>query len=440
MGGPAGGRERLTAADASNYVMDAPDQVNAFLMAGVLAPGGSVNSEGEPDVAAMRSAVRELIPELPRLSQRVVADGRGFAWESASLDLAGHVRVTGPVDGLQGLEALCARLMVTPLPLDRPLWELLLVPGVAPRRVGIVFRLHHAMADGLAAVRLVEVLLRPIGPTGGTEVAAPPVPAALADTATPSVSPVPAVPARRGIRTRMRTLASGWERTRAMFRRAVPPTVLLGPIGPRRGVAFVDTSLDALATGADTAGATVNDAVLAATVAAVEAALRARGEPVPRVLPASVAVALAERGRSGNAVGVMLMPLPTGESDPSVRLSRIAELTRARKADARSRGSLELTRTRLGTMLFRRLVRYQRLIVMFVTNVRGPRHPLALAGAPLERVWPLSAIQGNVRIGVAALSYAGTLGCAVHCDADAISPDVFAAALADEFERIAALA
>ena len=141
--------------------MDAPDQVNAFLMAGVLAPGGPIEADGTADVAAVRSAFAELVPSAPRLSQRVVRDGRRYAWEPAPLDLDHHVRLVAPVDGLAGLQALCARLMVTPMPMDRPLWELLLVPGVAPRRMGVVFRVHHALADGVAAVRLVQRLLRP---------------------------------------------------------------------------------------------------------------------------------------------------------------------------------------------------------------------------------------------------------------------------------------
>lgn len=422
------GRERLSPADASNIVMDAPDQVNVFLMAGVLAAGGPVSPDGEVDLALLRSEIARLVPAVPRMSQRVVRERHRFAWETVPLDLEQHVRPADVVDGRRGFEDLCARLMVTPLPLDRPLWELLLVPGVAPARVGMVLRIQHAMADGLAAVHLVEELLR----SGAPSVPAEPVPADAA-------APAPAA-ARPSLRARLRTLASGWERTVAILRPAVPRTVLLGPIGPRRGVAFVDAPLEPVAEGAASAGATVNDAILAAAVAAAEAALRARGEPVPPAIPVSVPVALAERGRSGNAVGVMLVPLPTGEPDPARRLRRIAELTRARKADARSRGSFELTRTRFGVRLFKMSVRHQRLIAMFATNVPGPRHPLALAGAPLERAWPLAAIQGNVRLGVAALSYAGALGCAVHCDADAVSADVFARALADEFERIAALA
>lgn len=408
-------------------MIDAPDQVNVILMVGVLAPGGPVGADGGVDLVALRSALAGRLPALPRLSQRVVRDGRALVWEATEPDLDHHVRLVEPVAGRAGLEALCARLTVTPLPLDRPLWEVLIVPGVAAARVGIVLRIHHAVADGLAAVRLVETLLR-ADEAPATDAAA----ASARETPTPSP--------QGGLRTWLRTLASGWERTLAVFRREVPRTVLLGPIGPRRGVAFVDVPLDALAAGAAAAGATVNDALLAAVVAAVEATLRARGEPVPPVLPASVPVALGQRRGSGNAVGVMLVPLPTGEADPARRLRRIAELTRERKADARARGSYELTRSRFGTRLFKRFVRYQRLIVMFVSNVPGPRHPLALAGAPLERVWPLGAIQGNVRLGVAALSYDGVLGCTVHCDADAVSADVFSRALGDEFGRIAALA
>ncbi|GAA4372249.1 wax ester/triacylglycerol synthase domain-containing protein [Agromyces bauzanensis] len=428
MAAPAGERERLSAADASNIVLDAPDQVNAFLMAGVLAPGGPVGPHGGVDLAALRSALAERLAALPRFSQRVVRDGRALAWEATEPDLDHHVRLLEPVDGRAGLEALCARLTVTPLPLDRPLWEVLLVPGVAPARVGFVLRIHHAVADGLAAVRLVEHLLR------GDE--AP----TMTDAAAASVREPTTPPAQRGLRTRPRTLASGWERTVAVFRREVPRTVLLGRIGPRRGVAFVDAPLDGIAAGAAAVGATVNDALLSAVVAAAEATLRACGEPVPPALPVSVPVAINRRGGSGNAVGVMLVPLPTGETDAERRLRRVAELTRLRKDDARARGSYELTRSRFGTRLFKRLVRYQRLIVMFVTNVPGPRHPLALAGAPLERAWPLAAIQGNVRLGIAALSYDGVLGCAVHCDADAVSADVFAGALGEEFGRIAALA
>lgn len=415
-------RERLSAADASNVEIDAPDQVNAFLMAGVLGPGGAVAADGSIDVGVLRARFVERLSRAPRLSQRVARRRRALVWEEVRVDLERQVRVLAPVAGFAGFEALCARLMVTPMATDRPLWELLLVPGVAAGRVGIVLRIHHAMADGIGAVRLVEALL-----------------SADAGRAARPVEPEPlAVRTRRG--GRMRALASGVTRTATMLRGSMRATPLLGPIGRDRGVAFVDAEIEPLAAGARTQGATLNDALLAAVAVAVETALRARGAPVPPTLPVSVPVALRDRGTSGNAVGVMLVRLPTGEADAARRLRRIAELTRAGKDDARARGTFELTRTRTGARLFALLARHQRMIGAFVTNVPGPRHPLAVAGAPLERVWPVTPIQGNVRLGVSALSYAGRLHVAVHCDAAAVPVRVVAETIRSELGRIAALA
>jgi len=430
----ASGRfERLSTADASNIAIDAPDQVNAFLMAGVLAPGGPVADDGSVDIDALRSALAERVPRAKRLGQRVRRDGRSLVWEPVALDLAQHVRVVEPVDGLVGLESRCAHFIVTPLPPDRPLWELLVVPGVAPARAGVILRIHHAMADGYAAVRIAEVLFDPMDASG----------ADTAETRPTNPQTVVSVrsPARRSpLKAQLRMLASGVRRTATMLVRRVPRTVLLGRIGPRRAVGFVDIDLTELSAGAHAARATVNDALLVAVVAAAKAALLARGDAVPETLSTSVPVALPERGDSGNAVGVMLVQLPTRETDLAERLRLVAGLTRTAKQDARSRGTFELTRTRVGARLFMRLARHQRLIVTFVSNVPGPRHPLALAGARLERLWPVTALQGNVRLGVTAISYDGVLRCAVHCDADALDVAVLAAALRDELGRIAALA
>jgi WS/DGAT/MGAT family acyltransferase len=415
-------RERLSAADASNVEIDAPDQVNAFLMAGVLGPGGAVAADGSIDATLLRARLAERLPRAPRLSQRVALRGRALVWEDVQVDLGRQVRVLAPVDGMAGLESLCARLMVTPIATDRPLWELLFVPGVGAGRLGIVLRIHHAMADGIAAVRLVETLL-----------------AADPDRAETTGSESTSSDARTRGRRSLRAFASGVARTATMFRGGMRRTPLLGPIGPARGVAFVDAEIAPLSAVARTHGATLNDALLAAVAAAAEAALRDRGSPVPPTLPVSVPVALRQRGRSGNAVGVMLVRLPTGEADAARRLRRIAALTRAGKDDARARGTFELTRTRPGARLFAFLARHQRMIGAFVTNVPGPRHPLAVAGAPLERVWPVTPIQGNVRLGISALSYAGRLHVAVHCDARAVPVHVVAETLRSELGRIAAL-
>jgi diacylglycerol O-acyltransferase / wax synthase len=415
-----GTSDRLSAADASNIVLDAHDQVNAFLMAGLLAPGGFVSAEGVADVDRLRAHVAERLARagslgLRRLVQRVRADGRDLVWEACSPDLTRQVRMVEEVAGEQGLAELCAGLMTTPMPIDRPLWEVLVVPGASTPAPGVVVRFHHAVSDGIGAVALLEQLF-------GREGTSP-----------------PPRPAQRSPRPRrsLRAVLKSARRVAAVLQASVPRTVLLGPISGHRGVAFLDVDLIALSGGARRVGGTVNDALLAAVTWAVEDSLRAAGQPVPATIPASVPVALPDRGGSGNAVGIMRVELPSGVEEPSVRLERIASLTRTAKSEARSQGTFELTRSRLGSRLFAWLARRQRLVALFVTNVRGPQEPMSLAGAPLVKAWPLTPIQGNVRLGVSALSYAGRLGCAVHVDADALPAELLARSMSDQLGRIA---
>lgn len=416
------GTEPLTAADASQVVLDAADQVNVFLLAGLLGSGGFVGDEGDVDLDRVRADLAARlhdpgVPELARFRQRVgTRDGR-LVWETCEPDLGWHVRLVEPVTGLAGVAELCAGLMVEPLPSDRPGWELLVVPGAAQEGPGVVFRAHHAIADGVAGVRLAELLFSP----------SPPAP----------VAPRPSGPAGAAPpRHRWRGAVQGALRMAAILRRSVPRTVLLGPIGQHRGVGFAEVDLAALSQAAHRAGGTVNDALLAGVAAGASAGLRERGQPVPSTLPASVPVALPDRGGSGNAVGVMVVPLPTDQSDARSRLALIAQRTSAMKAEARAAGTLELTRSRLGARVFGAIARRQRMVVAFVTNVRGPAAPLLVGGAPLLRAWPVTPIQGNVRLGIAALSYRGRLACAVHTDAEVLDATVIAAELQAEFAAL----
>ena len=419
--------QRLSAADASNVEMDSPDQVNVFLLAGILGAGGFVSDDGTPDLDALRVALEERIDAVPSdatagLRRRVRRLGGDLVWEACRPDLAWHIRMAEPVQGTTGLGELAARQMTQPLPRDRPMWELLVVPGAGSPGPGIVFRLHHSVADGVAAVALVQELF------GGAPVADPRRPDRQARPRTE--------PPHTSHRSRLRSVVTGMRRVTAVFRATVPPTVLLGPIGPRRGVAFAEVGLEDVARAAKAVGATVNDALLAAVAVGAEAALREAGQSVPAVLPASVPVALPARGTSGNAVGVMMVPLATGQDDPVVRLREIAAVTRAARAEARTQGTFELTRTRWGSRAFAWLARRQRFIALFVTNVRGPAAPMRVAGAPLLQAWPVAPIQGNVRLGVAAMSYAGRLFVTVHTDAEAVDAAVTARAIEAELVRI----
>jgi diacylglycerol O-acyltransferase / wax synthase len=429
---------RLAPVDEANLVLDHVGQVNVFLIAGVLAPGGFVGSDGRPDMPALRTSLQERIAGLPALRLVPVADGRRHRWVEKSPDIERHVRLVTSVEGLAGLERFCGELMIVPLALDRPLWELLLVPGVAARQVGVVLRIHHAIADGMTAVAIAQQLFE----HDEADAAPAAVSSASSAPSAPVTSPAPATDVRAhrvpGAVRMLGRLGFGLRRIlTTLVGRGIGPTLLLGERSPQRGVAFVDADLGALEAHVRPLGATVNDALLAAIAAGYVAALPAAGEELPYELPVSVPVALRRRGTSGNQVGVMLVRLPLGERDPDVRLRLIAARTRGEKVRAREQGTLELMRGPRGARIMDRVAHRQHVVAGFVTNVHGPSGRLRLAGAPVEAIWPVAVLAANVRLGVAAVSYAGRLRCGVHFDEANVPGAVFAQAMRDELRRLA---
>ncbi len=421
--------QRLAAVDEANLVLDHAGQVNVFLVAGLLSQGGFIGPDGTPDLETMRSALGTRITELPPLRKVPVATGRRHRWDERSPDLEHHIRLVATVDGLTGLERLCAELMNAPLRLDRPLWEILVVPGASPGQIGVVLRIHHAVADGMAAVAIAQQLFDPSEP-GLTSAWAPAV-----SQSRPGAEARPS----RDLRRFLRRLGYALRRIRlTLTGREVGSTVLLGEISPRRGVAFVHVDLAALEARVRPFGATVNDALLASVASGYRAALPAAAEQVPARLPVSVPVALRRRGTSGNQVGVMLVRLPLDVPAPDDRLRQIADQTRAEKVQAREQGTLEFMRGPVGARIMDRIAHRQHLVGGFVTNVPGPASTLRLAGAPVVAIWPVGVLAANVRLGVAAVSYAGRLSCSVHFDAANVPGAAFTRAMNEELVRLTA--
>lgn len=418
---------KLAPADEANLVLDHAGQVNVFLVAGLLGPGGFLAPDGTPDMARLRAVLRDRIAELPALRKRAVQVGRRRHWIESTPDVEHHIRLVEPVDGLAGLQSRCAELMAEPLAGDRPLWEILLVPGATARGLGVVLRIHHAVADGMTAAVIVQQLLDP-GEPGEKAENEPP---------THELAEAPPYGPRNGPRRILRRLLTGLHRIRkTLWGRGVGGTVLLGERSAHHGVAFLRSEIEALESTVRPRGATVNDALLASAAAGFRAALMAAGEPVPAWLPVSEPVALRRRGSAGNQVGVMLVRLPLGEPDPDERLRLIAAQTREEKVQARDQGTLEFMRGPVGARIMDHLARRQHLVGGFVTNVPGPEGTFRLAGAPVGALWPVAVLAGNVRLGVAAVSYAGNLCCGIHFDGMNVPGAVFAQAMGEEMTRL----
>lgn len=413
----------LRAVDEANLVLDHAGQVNVFLAAGVLTPGGFVSADGRLDLNAVRAAVARSVAELPALRLVPVRMGRRHRWADQLPDLVDHVRLVPSLETLDDLQRLCGDLMATSLPRSRPLWELLVAP--LPDGAALIARIHHAIADGVAAAELIGRVFADDVTRMGTESETP-----------AQIAPRPSATPRTD---RANQLLFGLRRTlTTLTARGLPETVLLGKRSTRHGVVFADADLGVVAARAHRVGGTVNDAVLVIAAAAYRAALAAAGDPMPSALPVSVPVALARRGDSRNQVGVMLVRLPVDATSLDDAIARIAGQTRAEKIRARRQGTLELMRGPVGARIMDRIAHRQHLVGGFVTNVPGPDHQLRLAGAPLAQIWPVAVLAANVRLGVAAVSYAGRLSFGIHLDIAYIDAVAVRSAVRRELEALTA--
>src|SRR4051812_42445085 len=110
-----------------------------------------------PSVAALRRHIDARLDALPRFRRRVV----GQQWVGdAGFDVARHVHgMTLAAPGGHGeLRALAGRLLGRPLDMDRPLWRLARIDGLAGGGWAIVGQAHHALVDGIAAVQVAMLL------------------------------------------------------------------------------------------------------------------------------------------------------------------------------------------------------------------------------------------------------------------------------------------
>jgi len=488
--------DRISPADAVELAADvgpAPRTVGAVLML-----------DG-PDPAVLVDLLAARFDAVPRFRQRLRRPPIGFGrpywepWPGSTADRV-EVRAVGADDDDASLVAAGVRELGRPLG-DGPQWRAVVLTHQG-RTAAVVLAMHHVVADGIGGLAVLAGLADPPeaghGRTGGTgaghrqhgagagagaeagagagaEAEAGAEAGAGAGRGGDGVGQggegvgqggsgsgaadraVPTAPSRW---TLLRDAWSEWwlaaRRMPATLRRAragraelehgprgAPRCSLNAPCGPHRAAHLAEVDLAALRTGARTAGASINDALLVAAAAAMGDALRRRGEhPDALVISVPISARPAAGGADlGNAVGVMPVRVPLA-GDLAARLAQVATSTRARKS--RSRGaSLALLapafRLLAALGLFRWFVERQRLVNAFLTNLRGPEG-LVLGGHRVRRIAPIGVVAGNVAVAFAALSYAGRLTVTVVTDPEVVPEGgEIAAALDAALGELAAL-
>jgi WS/DGAT/MGAT family acyltransferase len=229
-----------------------------------------------------------------------------------------------------------------------------------------------------------------------------------------------------------------------------PPSPYNVEIGPHRRFAWADGDLAQFKAIKSKLGGTVNDVVLTVVTGALRTHMQANGHEVEGVeLKAMVPVSVradTERGALGNRVTSMFAPLPIYAEDPVERFGIVHEAMKGLKESGQAVGAellTELAGFAPPTVLSQasRLQSSQRAFNVVVTNVPGPQFPLYMLGRKLLRIYPQVPLVRNTALGIAIMSYDGTLNFGLLGDYDAL-PDLddLAAALRDAIAELAAAA
>lgn len=413
--------------------------------------GMSIHEGPAPDYAELVKYVESRLPSVPRYLQRLKFMPMRFAhpiWiDDPDFDITNHlipVKLNGEVT-FDRVSDLFGETMSEHLDRSRPLWKIQVVDGLPEDQWALLWTVHHAMVDGVAANELLSLLLNfdpsPEVPEGSDwEPSKPPATAtAMARSLTAKNGPLKPVrdisrAARKpgklpevGKHTASGLLALG----KSMIKRNDSP--INGPIGPRRRYSTTELDLSTIKEVRKARCGTVNDVVLTAVTGGMRELLLSRGEdPAAANLRTMVPVSVRtedEAHKFENHVSAVFVDLPVALEDPVDRLIAICEqMDRLKETDGATTGEVlaELAGY-IQPMLFGmaermiwRVADTQRFTNTITTNVPGPQMPLYCLGREMLALYPYVMLMKDIRIATAIFSYNGGVYFGVTGDYDSV--------------------
>lgn len=343
-----------------------------------------IELEGTHAAADLREHVMTAAGSAPELTKRLTATQDG--WEPGELDPVRQVRDAGS----RPLREAAAELMAERLDRSLPLWCLDVV-DLRGERTALLWRIHHAVADGTGVMRLADSVL--FGRMGGGDQVG-------------------------------RSREPGKGSKSALARELRPGhrlPQLAQPISRERHVAFARTPLVRL----KQAGGTVNDMVLSSVAGAIRRWLEHRHGRVRNVrvkVPVSMHRPGEDAHGTGNADSFMLLDLPVSETDPDARVEAIAAETRARK-DAHDADAIGVLMHGRASRIAQRVAGGPHEFALEVSNVPGPREPRDVMGAPVDSLFSLAEVGHRHALRVTVVSLCGEVFFGLTGDAKAL-PDL----------------
>ncbi|MGW6060561.1 wax ester/triacylglycerol synthase family O-acyltransferase [Streptomyces sp. NPDC055189] len=372
-----------------------------------------------------------------RIRSILLPVGAAVRAPAPAFDPLDHVRLAEPTGDFH---AVAGALMQRPLERGRPPWEAHVLPGDDGTTFAVLFKFHHALADGLRALMLAAAVMDPVD-----------LPAARPEPAAPEASRWSWLPDPRKLPGLVRdtvtdvgqALDIGSSVARATLGVRSSAALTSEATGTRR-TAGVLLDLDDVHRVRKTVGGTVNDVLIAVVAGALRRWLDERGDGSEGVEPRALVPVSRRRPRGaqpqGNRLSGYLVRLPVGEPDPVARL-RTVRAAMDRNKDAgphRGAGAVALLADhvpplghRIGGPVVAQAARL--LFDILVTSVPLPSLGLKLGGCPLAAVYPFAPLARGQALAVAVSTYRGRVHFGLVADAAAVPDlDVLARSVREE--------
>ncbi|MGV7824118.1 WS/DGAT/MGAT family O-acyltransferase [Mycobacterium kansasii] len=349
-----------------------------------------------------------------------------LAWAyDDEVDMDYHVRRSAlPSPGrVRDLLELTSRLHTSLLDRHRPLWELYVVEGLNDGRFAMYTKMHHALIDGVSAMKLMQRTLS--ADPDDTQVRAMwNLPRASRPPSGASSSPLSSLFKLAGSVVGLGPSTFKLARA-ALFQQqltlpfAAPHTMFNVKIGGARRCAAQSWSLERVKAVKQAAGVTVNDAVLAMCAGALRYYLIEQDALPGTPLIAMVPVSLRSKDDSdggGNKVGSLLCNLGTHVEDPAERIKIISESMRANKkvlAELPQLQVLALSALHMAPLTLAGIPGFLSTVPppfnIVISNVPGGTEPLYYGGARLDGSYPMSNIPDGQALNITLWNNAGNL-------------------------------
>lgn len=380
-----------------------------------------------------------------------------------AFDLDYHVRRTALPDGAGWTELLelTAREASRPFDRTRPPWEATLVEGLPDGRAAYILKMHHATLDGMAGIQLLGGLhSRRREPTPKKDV--PPV--RIADpAAASSLHPV-----RRQARRDVEALAGAVRAapgrllslgrpdhalrdavdyaqslSRVLGDTGAVPSPLLAQRNSQWRFQAYDVPFAPLRAASKAAGATLNDAFIAAVLGGFRRYHEELGHPVSEIpIAMPVSVRKPDDPAGGNKFAAARLSGPVGITDPAERMRVVGERVRSARSERALNGvgAMAPALARLpGPVIAQLAGALTAANDLQCSNVPGIKGDAYLAGARVERFYGYAPLPGCAAM-IVLMSHGDTCCISVNHDAAAITdPALLGRCIVEGFAEVIAL-